>query len=104
MQSKPVFGNIKTIMDGAHEKRGNRMDVKSSAWRDTGAALGTLRAAARTYHCVRKKWYWMRRVRRKYTTPSAAMATRFFPIRSHWNGFEECCSPGDGSHRKNDRN
>lgn len=55
--------------------------------------------SSKTYHRVRKKWCWMSRVRRKYTTPSIAIATRFFPVRSHWNGFAEYSSPENRSNR-----
>lgn len=79
----------------AHEEKDGHVDVKPSS-----LGIGTLMAAAWMYHRVKKKWCWMRRVRRKYTTPSAAMATRFFPMRSHWNGFGEFFSPEDRDHRK----
>ena len=67
-------------------------DVRSWAWCPRGGGGA--------YHRLKKNWYWMRSVKRKYTTPSTAMAARFFPIRSHWNGFEECASPGDADHQK----
>lgn len=91
-------------MDGVYEKRGDRMDVKLSVWRDIGVVFGVFRVAVRIYYCVRKKWYWMRRVRRKYIIFFVVMVIRFFLIRFYWNGFEECCLFGDGSYRKNDRN
>lgn len=51
-----------------------------------------------TYLGLKKKLYWMRTVKMKKTTPSTAMANRFFPTMSHSHGERKRFSP-DARHK-----